>query len=141
MMPTLQIGDRLIVDLTYYAKQTPQRGDLPVFIFPEDKSKDFIQRVIGLPGETVEIRDKKVFVNGRELSEPWAVQLDEDNVGAKNNFGPKVVPQGEYFFLGDNRDHSYDSRFWGFVDRASIKGKALYLYWAKDKGRIGVTIQ
>jgi signal peptidase I len=141
MMPTLQVGDHLIADLTYYAKHKPQRGDVPVFIFPEDKSKDFIQRIIGLPGETVEIRNKKVLINGQELSEPWQVLLNKNSVGAQDNFGPKVVPLGGYFLLGDNRDHSYDSRFWGFVDSSLIKGKALYLYWANDKGRIGTTIK
>lgn len=140
MLPTLEIGDHLIVDLTYYAKHEPRRGDVAVFIFPEEKSKDFIQRVIGLPGETVEIRRKKVFVNGQELSEPWTHQFDEKSAAAQANFGPKVVPVGAYFLLGDNRDHSYDSRFWGFVDRSLFKAKALYIYWAADKGRIGATI-
>jgi len=141
MLPTFEIGDHIIVDLTSYARHTPQRGDVLVFIFPEDKSKDFIQRIIGLPGETVEIRKKKVFINGQELSEPWTVQLDENSVGAQANFGPKVVPEGAYFVLGDNRDHSYDSRFWGSVDRPLFKAKALYIYWATDKGRIGTAIK
>ena len=140
MMPTLQIGDRLIVDLTY-AKQTPQRGDVLVFVFPEDNSKEFLQRLIGLPGETVEIKNKKVLINGQELPDPWAVRLNEDTLSTRDNFGPQIVPQGQYFVLGDNRDNSYDSRFWGYVDRSSIKGKALYLYWAVDKGRIGTTIK
>ena len=117
MEPTLQIGDHIIVDLTHYARHVPQRGDVMVFVYPEDQSKDFIMRVIGLPGERVEIRVKKVLIDGQELPE-GVIRLNKTFVEQRDNFGPVSVPDRQYFVLGDNRDHSYDTRFWGFVDRS-----------------------
>ena len=140
MEPSLQVGDHIIVDLTRYATDIPQRGDVVVFIFPEDRSKDFIKRVIGLPGERIEIRSKRVFIDGRELSDAWGIHVDQTVLDARDNFGPLSVPPEQYYVMGDNRDRSYDSRFWGFVDHSLIKGKALYFYWAKDKGKIGTAI-
>jgi signal peptidase I len=112
-----------------------------VFKFPEDPSRDFIKRVIGLPGETVEIRDKKVLIDGKPLDEPYVhfleapLRPDDPEYGLRgesirDNWGPQVVPPGQLFVMGDNRDNSRDSRFWGFLPRDQVKGRALLVYWS-----------
>jgi len=113
----------------------PQRGDIIVFRYPEDEDKDFIKRVVGLPGDTVEIRNKVVFVNGAPLDEHGYTQRVDPGVidGAINprdNFGPVTVPAGKFFVMGDNRDQSLDSRFWGYVSAEKIRGKAFRIYWS-----------
>ncbi|MEW6109240.1 MAG: signal peptidase I [Nitrospirota bacterium] len=153
MIPTLQIGDHILVNK--FLLGTPvdipftninlfrmpglrkaQRGDIIVFKYPEDPKRDFIKRIIGVGGDVVESRDKTVFVNGRKLVEPYAQHVDDETKPAfqdrRDNFGPIVVPDGEVFVMGDNRDQSYDSRFWGFVDVSEIKGKAIIIYWSWD---------
>ncbi len=146
MKPTLLIGDHILVSKFNYGVKlpfirstlipvgTPKRGDIIVFIYPEDRSKDFIKRVIGVPGDTVEIRDKKVFLNGQPMNDPHGVHSDNLTIpGAvqpRDNFGPVKVPEGKLFVMGDNRDESYDSRFWGFVDMKDVLGKALIIYWS-----------
>jgi len=143
MLQTLQIGDHLLVTKFAYGvkipftnsmiieREGPERGDVIVFDFPEDPSKDFIKRVIAVPGDVIEIREKKVFLNGEELNEPYIQHVDSSSsVPRRDNFGPVMVPQNKYFVMGDNRDESYDSRFWGFVERNTIAGKALILYWS-----------
>jgi len=143
MLQTLQIGDHLLVTKFAYGvkipftnmmvieRQGPKHGDVIVFEFPEDPSKDFIKRVIGVPGDVIEIRDKQVFRNGVKLDEPYVQHVDGANtVPRRDNFGPVMVPENKYFVMGDNRDESYDSRFWGFVERNTIAGKALILYWS-----------
>lgn len=145
MLETLQIGDHLLVSKILYGVKVPfthymlaefsdpQHGDIIVFEFPEDTSKDFIKRVIGLPGDTIEIRDKAVYRNGEKLDEPYAQHTDSiTNSSRRDNMPPITVPEGKYFVMGDNRDESYDSRFWGFVDRNKIKGKAWLLYWSSN---------
>ncbi len=148
MIPTLQIGDHILVNKLAYGIRMPflehylvryanvQRGDVIVFIYPEDRSKDFIKRVIGLPGDTVEIRNKKVFINGKEIPDPHAYFAGYDPqlgaVDSGDNYGPKVVPANHIFVMGDNRDRSYDSRFWGFVDLDDVRGKAFLIYWSWD---------
>jgi signal peptidase I len=116
----------------------PDRGDIIVFMFPEDETKDFIKRVVGLPGETVEIRGKKVYINGRPMSEPFTQHVDPGvvphHITPRDNLGPLVVPPDSYFVMGDNRDQSLDSRFWGFVKREKIKGRAFLIYWSWDGG-------
>lgn len=111
-----------------------QRGDIIVFMFPEDETKDFIKRVIGLPGDTVEIRNKSVFVNGSALNEPYVQYVDPavlpHQIQPRDNLGPLTVPADAYFVMGDNRDQSLDSRFWGYVKRDKIKGKAFLIYWS-----------
>ena len=143
MLQTLQIGDHLLVTKFAYGvkipfthkmiieRPGPQHGDIVVFEFPEDPSKDFIKRVIGVPGDVIEIKDKQVFRNGVLLVEPYIQHVDAStSVPRRDNFGPVMVPENKYFVMGDNRDESYDSRFWGFVERNTIEGKALILYWS-----------
>lgn len=149
MKETLQIGDHILVNKFIYGVKlpflnttiipisTPKRGDIVVFEFPEDKDKDFIKRTIGIGGDTVEVRDKIVYVNGVRQDQPFAVISDSyiipGHLQPRDNFGPVTVPKGKLFVMGDNRDHSYDSRFWGFVDLSAVKGKAFMIYWSWDK--------
>jgi signal peptidase I len=146
MKPTLLIGDHILVSKFNYGIRlplirstlipvgTPQRGDIVVFIYPEDRSKDFIKRLIGLPGDTIEIRDKKILLNGSPLNDAHGVHVDNliipGTVQPRDNFGPVVVPKDSLFVMGDNRDESYDSRFWGFVPIKEVLGKALIIYWS-----------
>jgi signal peptidase I len=165
MEDTLLVGDHLLVNKFIYGTQIPftntriltirhpQRGDVIVFEFPEDEKKpyfdrrDFIKRVIGVPGDTVEVQDKEVFVNGKPYRTPQAIYKEpnrvmgespeclEENTFPRNEFcrdymPPVKVPPGKYFVMGDNRDRSYDSRFWGFVDESEIKGLAFIKYWS-----------
>jgi signal peptidase I len=148
MLPTLLIGDHLLVNKFSYGVRVPfsgnllipvgqpERGDVVVFRYPKDKTIDYIKRVIGQPGDTVEIRTKKVFVNGEPYVDPHAHITSGTMLAAatspRDNFGPVLVPEGRVFVMGDNRDNSYDSRFWGFVDEKDILGKAFMLYWSWD---------
>jgi signal peptidase I len=148
MIPTLAIGDHILVNKLSYGVRIPfwedyliefrkpQRGDVVVFIFPEDRSKDFIKRVIAVGGDTVEIRQKKVLINDKPVADPHAYFKDGDFAGeiqpGQNNFGPRTVPQGHIFVMGDNRDSSHDSRFWGFVNLDDVRGKAFLIYWSWD---------
>jgi signal peptidase I len=140
MLPTLQIGDHILVNKFLYWFTDVQRGDIIVFRFPQDEGRDFIKRVVALPGETVEIRGKEVFVDRKPLREPYATHLDravQDNPHSpRDNFGPVVVPPGQYFMMGDNRDYSMDSRFWGFLDAKKVRGKAFVIYWSWDRERL-----
>lgn len=149
MEPTLLIGDHLLVNrLSYVAKVpftdivlfhlgSPSRGDVVVFRYPMERDKDFIKRVIATEGETVEIRDKAIFVNGNRINDPWGRYLDKDIVSGylspKDNLIPVKVPKDSIFVMGDNRDRSLDSRFWGFVHRDDLVGKALILYFSWDR--------
>ncbi|NLW80476.1 MAG: signal peptidase I [Desulfovibrionales bacterium] len=147
MLQTLQIGDHLLVTKFSYGvkipftnvmiveRDGPRHGDIIVFEFPEDPSKDFIKRVIGVPGDVIEIRDKEVLRNGVKLQESYVQHVDaaSTSVLRRDNFGPVMVPENKYFVMGDNRDESYDSRFWGFVERRTIAGKALILYWSWER--------
>lgn len=148
MLPTLLIGDHLLVNKFIYGIRMPftgklliplskpKRGDVVVFKFPKDRSVDYIKRVIGTPGDTVEIREKKVYINGEPIDDPYAhissPSILQANASPRDNFGPVMVPDGRIFVMGDNRDNSYDSRFWGFVDQNDILGKAFILYWSWD---------
>jgi signal peptidase I len=151
MENTLLVGDHIFVNKFVYGYHvpytkgrilrfsTPKRGDIIVFVFPEDPDKDFIKRVIGVPGDTVEIRQKTVFVNGRPIDEPYVRFADGRNpdgyLRSRDNMAPVRVPEGKLFMLGDNRDRSYDSRFWGFVDMDAVIGKALFIYFSIDWSR------
>jgi signal peptidase I len=148
MLPTLQIGDHLLVNKFIYGIRLPfagtvlvpikepKRGDIIVFRFPRDRSTDYIKRVIGLPGDKLEIRDKTLLINDRPIDDPHAhftsAQVLPGDISPKDNLGPIVVPPDKYFVMGDNRDNSSDSRFWGFVDDADILGKAMIIYWSWD---------
>lgn len=142
MEDNLLIGDHILVNKFVYApiqfpwekKLLPiddvKREDVIVFKFPEEPSRNFIKRVIGLGGETVEIRNKQVYINGKPIPEPYKFHKAEFFGLTAENFGPVKVPDGYYFVLGDNRDNSKDSRAWGFVPKDYIKGRAFIIYWS-----------
>ncbi|MBM4271447.1 MAG: signal peptidase I [Deltaproteobacteria bacterium] len=148
MKPTFEIGDHILVNKFIYGVKIPylrktiisinepHRGDIVVFIYPEDKSKDFIKRVIGVGGDTIEIRNKKLFLNGLPYNDPHGIYTDDfvipGSIQPRDNFGPVTVRPGALFVMGDNRDQSYDSRFWGFVDLKDVLGKAFIIYWSWD---------
>jgi signal peptidase I len=123
---------------------TIKRGDVIVFKYPEEPSRDFIKRVIGLPGDTLELRDKKVSINGTPLDEPYVHFIEPPGATSelrevtsfdvRERFGPVTVPPDQYFVMGDNRDNSQDSRYWGFLRRDYVKGRALIIYWSYDAG-------
>lgn len=149
MIQTLLIGDHLLVNKFIYGVRNPlnqglwikgerpKQGDVIVFIYPVDPSKDFIKRVIGTEGDTIEIINKKVYVNGNIFPDPPGVQHTDPrilpgSVSPRDNMGPIVIPKNSLFVMGDNRDQSYDSRFWGFVPVKDVRGKALIIYWSWD---------
>jgi signal peptidase I len=154
MKPTLLVGDHILVNKFIYGVKLPflnttlirltdpKRGDIVVFKFPEDPKKDFIKRVIGIPGDVLEIRNKKVYLNRKPMVDPYGTYLDPHVIPGsarpRDNFGPVTVPPRSLFVMGDNRDHSYDSRFWKFVDRSEVKGKAFIIYWSWNKRNSGV---
>jgi signal peptidase I len=149
MKPTLLIGDHILVNKFIYGVKIPfirknlisisepKRGDVIVFIYPEDRSKDFIKRVIGVGGDTIEIRNKKIFLNGLPFQDTHGVYVDDfiipGTIQPRDNFGPITVPKGAVFTMGDNRDQSYDSRFWGVVDLKEVLGKAFIMYWSWNR--------
>lgn len=141
MEPTLLIGDHILVDRSQSARN-PNRGDLIVFEYPEDPAKDFIKRVVAVGGDTVEIKDKQLLVNGKLAIEPYVAHKEANifpaSLNPRDNFGPHTVPKDSYFVLGDNRDRSYDSRFWGAVSKDKIKGTVKNLYWSWDRGMFAV---
>lgn len=128
MVPTIEVNDKVIVTNFSYWFEGPKRGDVIVFRYPLDTKKDYIKRCIGLPGETIEFRDSKLYVNGQLVEEPY---LPEGLVF--EDYGPIEVPEGQYFMCGDNRNHSSDSRVWGFVEKRLIIGKAQVIYWPFDR--------
>ena len=161
MIPTLLIGDHILVSKLAYGFQlpkdcefqlafppatcfsstvvmnfsSPERGDVIVFRYPEDENKDFIKRVVGTPGDVIEIRNKQVFVNGEEfIDKDFTQRVDpgiiDGRINPRDNLGPLTVPAESFFVMGDNRDQSLDSRFWGFVKMNKIKGRAFLVYWS-----------
>jgi signal peptidase I len=156
MIPTLLVGDHILVnkfllgtpvDIPFTninlfhmpGLRNPKRGDVIVFKYPEDPKRDFIKRVIGIGGDVVTEKDRNVYVNGRKLVEPYIQHVDNEiksgQFDKRDNFGPIVVPKGSVFVMGDNRDQSYDSRYWGFVDDLEVKGKAIVIYWSWDSDK------
>ena len=138
MTPTLMSGDHILIDTSiFWNGKRLERGDLIVFQLPEDETKKFVKRVIGLPGETIHIHRKTVYVNDTALDDSAYTQridpsvLDE-HVNARDTFGPVTVPAESYFVMGDNRDQSLDSRFFGSVQRSKVMGKMLFVYWSWD---------
>ena len=155
MENNLLIGDHLLVNKFVFGP-TPlaigravlpvrpiHRGDILVFKYPEEPDRDFIKRVIGLPGDTIELKNKKVHINGQPLEEPYVHFLtapsndyqEVTSYDVRERFGPVTVPADQYFVMGDNRDNSQDSRYWGFLPRGHVKGKALLIYWSYESGR------
>lgn len=137
MENTIAVGDCILVNKAAFLFKNPKRGDVVVFEYPEDPSKDFIKRVIGTPGETVQVINKKVYVNGKLYENPHEVHKEPDIIpkeqNPRDNTDPITVPANSYFVMGDNRDRSYDSRFWKFVRNDQIKGLAFIKYWSWDK--------
>jgi signal peptidase I len=161
MEPTLLVGDHIIVNKLIYGFRVPDsffgmtpfqgeipygkylfqiepihRGDVVVFVFPPDPTKDFIKRVIGVPGDTVQVKAGRLYLDGQEVADPHAhfeiPPEDRSPSSERDYFGPLKVPAGHYFMMGDNRDRSYDSRFWGLVDRDDVEGRAMFIYWSWD---------
>jgi signal peptidase I len=157
MENNLLIGDHLLVNKFVFGPTatglerallpvgTIKRGDVIVFKYPVQPDRDLIKRVIGLPGETLEVREKKVYINGKLLDEPYVHYLDTaggpsdlheiTSSDVREHFGPVTVPDDQYFMMGDNRDNSADSRYWGFLKRDLVKGKALIIYWSYESDR------
>lgn len=141
MLSTLQIGDYLLVNKFLYglkkpfsddyliSGQEPQAADVIVFRYPKDPSLDYIKRIVGVPGDTLEMRNRVLYRNNEKVDEPYAQHVLPPSY-ERDNFPAITVPPGKYFVLGDNRDESADSRFWGFVDRSAIRGKAWRIYWS-----------
>ena len=151
MLDTLLVGDFLFVNKFEYGPKLPfthirfpgirkpKTGDVIVFQYPQDPSKDYIKRCIATGGQTLEIRDKKVFVDGRALVEPYVVHIDPTVRSAgydyRDNYPRRTITPGELFMMGDNRDNSNDSRFWGTVAMDLVKGRAMFIYWSWDGER------
>ncbi len=164
MIPTLVIGDHILVNKLSYGVRlpdlnwvpfagcvdlargshvvnwdAPERGDVIVFIYPQDRCKDFIKRVVAVPGDEVRIRDKKVFINGEPVEDAHADFEDKGMIlgegHPRDNLAPIQVPEGHLFVMGDNRDRSFDSRFWGFVPIDDVRGRAFVKYWSWDSER------
>lgn len=142
MLDTLQIGDHIICNKLLYKTAEAARGDIIVFPFPKDRSISYIKRVVGLAGETIEIRNKQVFINGKLLDEPYTMTTTDrilsSETSPRDNFGPVDIPIDHVFVMGDNRDNSYDSRFWGYIKNSDIQGKAIYTYWSWDSDNSSV---
>jgi signal peptidase I len=153
MENNLLIGDHLLVnkfvfgptasalERTVLPVRDVRRGDVLVFKYPDEPERDFIKRVIGLPGDTLELRNKKVLINGTPLEEPYVHFLEPahdtgevTSFDVRERYGPVKVPEDQYFVMGDNRDNSQDSRYWGFLPRHYVKGRALMIYWSFDSG-------
>jgi signal peptidase I len=137
MEPTLQINDRILAYKIFYGLKYVKHGHIIVFKYPLNPRKDFIKRVIGLPKDTVKVRNKKVYVNGELLNEPYVVHRDPWESGfPRDEYGPVQVPEDSLFVMGDNRDSSDDSRYWGFVPADNIVGRAVVIYWPPWRIRI-----
>ena len=154
MENNLLIGDHLLVNKFVFGLEPTtferailpvrdiRRGDIVVFKYPDEPERDFIKRVIGLPGETLELRNKKIYINGQPLDESYVHYIDASHPASevtsfdlRERYGPVQVPADQYFVMGDNRDNSQDSRYWGFLPRHYVKGKALLIYWSYESGR------
>ena len=142
MIPTLLVGDHLLANKFIYGEKLPfmdrkilvfrkpERGDIVIFPCPVEPDKNFIKRVVAVEGDVIEERNKHLFVNRKPVSEPYVQHTDKFMSVQRDNFGPYLVPHGKVFVMGDNRDHSYDSRYWGYVDIKNIKGEAFMIYWS-----------
>ncbi len=148
MEPTLRRGDHLVADLRAWRNRTPARGDLVIYVAPDQPDVAVLKRVLAVSGETIEIRHKVVLIDGQPLAHDWgrhvggaeAVAAGGEDLGERD-FGPVKMPPGTFYAVGDNRNNSWDSRFYGPVRNESLRGQPLYVYWAKDRSRIGERIQ
>jgi signal peptidase I len=155
MEPTLQTGEYFIGDYRYFKTHEVRAGEVIILKFPKDTTIKYVERCIAVGGQTVEIRNKSVYVDGNYLQDSLKVQFIDKKVyskkhidleiypkyaGNRDNYGPVTVPENNCFVLGDNRDNSYDSRYWGFVPLELVVAKPLYIYWSSDKNRIGKLI-
>lgn len=156
MLETLQIGDQILVNKFIYGvkipftggktlvkMKEPEKGDIVVFKYPEDPAKDFIKRVVATDGDTLEIIDKQLYVNELPvINEPYAVYKDSRVIpgqfAPRDNLKKITVPENKIFVMGDNRDNSHDSRFWGFVDLNEVRGEAFIIYWSWNRDKFGV---
>src|SRR5215471_21053554 len=154
MKPTILVGDHFFLDKVafpanypamirgYLPRRSVKRLDIIAFKSPTDGNIPFVKRVIGLPGESIEVRSKSVYVNGTKLDEPYKIHVDSttynpdpwtpEELKIRDNYGPVTVPANSFFVMGDNRDNSNDSQYWGFVTRAEIIGKPLFVYWSYE---------
>lgn len=143
MLQTLLVGDHLLASKFSYGVKVPftnyylykgndpQRGEIIIFEYPNDPSVDYIKRIVGVPGDIIEVRNKQLYRNGEAVKEGYIRFTQPDRIEpVRDNFGPVTVPEGKYFVMGDNRDNSLDSRFWGFVGRNAIRAKAWRIYWS-----------
>lgn len=160
MEPNLLVGDHLIVNKMIFSpavssvesallpKREIRRGDVVVFKYPEEPERDFIKRVIGLPGDRLELRRKTIYINGEPLTEPYAHLTEPSSESAavtgdlREFYGPVSVPPNQYFMMGDNRDNSQDSRYWGFLPAHYVKGRALFIYFSfEEDGSLAHVLQ
>jgi signal peptidase I len=144
MSPTILVGDHFFLDKVAFPANYPKvlqkylpdrvihRGDIVALWSPENPNIRLVKRVIGLPGETLELRHRDLYINDRKIDEPYAVHIDPQEVGRRDNFDPIRIPPDHFFLMGDNRDNSNDSRFWGLAPRESFIGKPLFVYWSYE---------
>ncbi len=144
MVPTILVGDRLVVDRFLFCNDSPllqklflsrpiKRGDIIVFKYPGDPDVPYVKRVIGLPNETIEIKNKQVYINGQRLDDTYAHHIDfRKEFFHRDNYGPKSIPEDGYFVMGDNRDRSLDSRYWDFVPKSYVLGRPLFAFWSYE---------
>lgn len=131
MVPTIHVGDRIFVERLFYEFTGPQRGDIVVFTPPVEATDDYLKRVIGVAGDTIEVKKGQVYLNGEALKEPYLAEAP------RYTYGPVTVPEGKIFVLGDNRNQSYDSHSWGLLDQSAVHGRAYLRYWPLDRaGRL-----
>ena len=146
MSPTILVGDHFLLDKVAFPANYPQviqkflpartiqRGEILAFWSPQDRNTRLVKRVIGLPGDTIEVRERAVYINGHKLDESYAVYTDSREIPQRDNMDAVTVPADSFFMMGDNRDNSNDSRFWGFAHRADFIGRPLFVYWSYDGG-------
>jgi signal peptidase I len=157
MKPSIMVGDHFFLDKLafpanyprilqpYLPKRSLERGDIVAFLAPDGGEIPFVKRIVGLPGNEVEIRNKVVYINGEELDEPYKIHVDThvysneswtpEGLRIRDNYGPVTLPENSYFVMGDNRDNSNDGRYWGFISREDVIGKPLFVYWSYKGGR------
>lgn len=136
MGPTLLVGDFVLADKVTHRRQSPRRGDIVLIAMPQDPAEQYFKRIVGLPNEVIEIRDKQVFIDGEELTEPYAIHTDPairpGGDDPRDNLGPHQLGPQELFVMGDDRENSNDSRFWGPLPVRAVRGRAAVIYWSWD---------